>query len=155
MTDQFTTIENVEIEFFYGIKEDGDYYTTSFIYPPSQFFNPDAVTIADTKYHKDSVYVKSKDDGTLSRTNPLDWNKIKIPTRAIVKVKRNGDTTLFANDITIVDGDISIIAAGPHRPGTPKPGYLTQEEWHERHQFVYDYTAPRKQSSSPPRFRQL
>jgi hypothetical protein len=149
MTNEFVNIENVEVEFFHGVREDGDYCTTSLIYPPCEFLNPDAVTVADTTYHRKCVYVRSKDDGTLSDTDPVGWTKYKIPLRAVVRLRRNDDGTLFADHIIIVDGDMSIIAAGPHRPGTPQPGYLTREEGHEKRNFVHEYPPSRKYTPSP------
>jgi hypothetical protein len=150
MTDQYTTIENVEIEFFHGTEEDGDYYITNFIYPPCDFFDPNMVTFEDTRYHKDSVYVKSKIDGTLSKTDPLHWKSVPVPTRGIVKVKRTSDGTLFADTVVITDGDVSILAANSRPPDTRDPRFPTREEVHERDDFIYRYPSSRNGSVTPP-----
>ena len=155
MSIDFTIIENVEIEFFHGIEEDGDYCTSSFIYPPCQFLNSDAVTIADTVYRKDAVYVRAKDDGALSNLNPIDGKRVPIPFRAIVSVKRRDDGTLYAGNITIVDGDMSIIAAhSGHGPSVSVPGHPSREDSHEMRGLKYIHPPPGRHTPSPHRHRQ-
>jgi hypothetical protein len=149
MNNQFVSIENVEVEFFHGIEQDGDYCISSLIYPPCDFFNPDTVTIANTRYHKKCVYVRSKDDGTLSDTDPIGWIRYQIPFRAVVRVKRDNDGNLFADHIIIVDGDMSIIAATSNRRSTPQPGYPTREERHEENNFQYIHPPSRNYTPSP------
>lgn len=148
MDDESVIIENVEIEFFHGIEQDGDYYTTSFIYPPCGFFSRNMVTVANTKYHKNSVVVRCK-DGEVVNTHPLHWKTMKVPVRATVKFTMYQDKTLFAHNIEITDVDMSIVAGGPLVYGGTRPGELTREERHEINGFNQYYVIPRYRSVSP------